>query len=676
MSGAGSDTTERQGRTSRSLQRVFGGSSAAWALVVVVGASGVALYLSAVASLPQLEAPVHIAWFALVPAFFLTEILVVHLQLRRDAHSFSLSEVPIVLGLFFASPTELLIAQFAGSFCALVFFRRQAWLKAGFNLAQFGLQTVISIVVFHAFVDSASDPIGWSGWGGAFVAMVVASMVSVALINLAMFLSGEPIRMKAWMETLGMAIAVTLANTSLALVGAELLWIHWESIWLLALPITVVFVAYRAFTDQRQKHHSLESLYESSRQLQQSLQVERAVLSLLSRAREMFRAEIASMTFVPEQEGEPAKRTILGPGNRVVTSEETLDPTEGVWARSVAEGTGVLVPRPIVNPKLRAYFESQGIRDAMVASLRLEDRMLGTILVGNRLGDVGTFDEEDLKLLETLANHASVSLENARLVGRLEESLAHLTEMNRLKDDFVASVSHELRTPLTSILGYVKTLRRPGAKFSDADQADFLRAIERQGERLRDLIEDLLIVSRIESATDTTVFEPIDFPQLIEDVFAELAEAAEGREITIDLQHDLPPLATDRGKLHQIVSNVVGNALKYSPDGSEIELSLTKEGRGINISVTDKGRGIPEELHERIFDRFYQIDQSSTRDRGGTGLGLYICRRLAEMLGGRLWLERSDQTGSMFSLWVPLVAPPTGADLFGVRSASAEPPRP
>ncbi len=101
----------------------------------------------------------------------------------------------------------------------------------------------------------------------------------------------------------------------------------------------------------------------------------------------------------------------------------------------------------------------------MVAPLFGEDEVVGTMLVGNRFGEVSTFDAEDLKLFETLANHASVSLENARLVGRLEESLAHLTEMNRVKDDFVASVSHELRTPLTSILGYAKTLLRPNVTF-------------------------------------------------------------------------------------------------------------------------------------------------------------------------------------------------------------------
>ena len=147
-----------------------------------------------------------------------------------------------------------------------------------------------------------------------------------------------------------------------------------------------------------------------------------------------------------------------------------------MWAEVVASAKAVSVPRPIADDRMRLYFASRGVfKDAMVAPLFGEDgAVVGTLLVGDRLGDVSTFDQEDLKLLETLANHASVSLENARLVERLQESLIHLTEMNRLKDDFVAAVSHELRTPLTSIQGYVKTLLRPEMESFDPDQNEGL----------------------------------------------------------------------------------------------------------------------------------------------------------------------------------------------------------
>jgi signal transduction histidine kinase len=642
-------------------------------LIAGIAASATAIYWFLVRGMDGLDAPIHIPWLLLVILFYLSEIYVVHLQLRRDAHSFSLSEVPLILALFFATPLELITAQVLGSAIAFLLTRKQALVKATFNLSQIAFQSAVSLLVFQSIVGDA-NPIGWHGWAAALLTTCLASLCSVTLINLAMYLSGERLQVRGWKETLGLATAVTVANTCLALVCVVLSWLDWHTSWLLVVPVAVVFASYRGYSLQRTKHESLEALYESSRSLQLSPDAEAAVLELLSRARKMFRADLASVIFVPDRDGEPAFRTVLGPGDQVSSFKPVdLDPTEGVWARVVAEGTGVLIPRPIANRRLRTYFEAQGIRDAMVAPLHLDDRILGTMMVGNRLGDVSTFDLEDLKLFETLANHASVSLENARLVERLGESLAHLTEMNRMKDDFVASVSHELRTPLTSILGYVKTLLRPDAKFAESDRADFLQAIERQSERLRDLIEDLLIVSRIESASDTASAGPIDLHVVIAEVMAELNDRTRGRDMTIDIRPGIPAASSDKGKLHQIISNLVDNALKYSPEGTPIVVSVAREGRGVTVSVTDRGQGIPAELHEHIFERFYQVDQSSTREKGGTGLGLYICRKLAEMLGGRLWLERSDTTGSTFSLWVPLASSSQPPDLSDVGAGPIHP---
>jgi signal transduction histidine kinase len=116
----------------------------------------------------------------------------------------------------------------------------------------------------------------------------------------------------------------------------------------------------------------------------------------------------------------------------------------------------------------------------------------------------------------------------------------------------------------------------------------------------------------------------------------------------------VPEVVTDESMVHQIISNLVDNAGKYSPAGTKITITGRVEGHSAVISVLDEGGGIPEELHDRIFDRFYQVDQSSTRPVGGTGLGLYICRKLAGAIGGYLWLEDSDTSGSVFSLRIPL----------------------
>jgi signal transduction histidine kinase len=373
----------------------------------------------------------------------------------------------------------------------------------------------------------------------------------------------------------------------------------------------------------------------------------------------MFRAEVATITLFRREDGQKALQTTLGPGDALTLMQEVeLTPTEGVWARVASEEQAILIPRPIQNERLRAHFATHGIhKDAMVAPLLGEQGVVGTILVGDRLGDVSSFDLEDLKLFETLANHASVSLENAGLVDRLKESLAHLTEMNRLKDDFVAAVSHELRTPLTSIQGYVKTLLRPEANFDSEEQRSFLEAVDRQSDRLRNLIEDLLAVSRLESEEMSASAAVVSLPTLVDRVIDELGDRKTLHPIEIDFEQNLPVVVSDEGKIHQIVLNLVDNAFKYAPEGTPVTVRARREGEGVSLSVIDRGEGVPAGAQERIFDRFYQVDQSSTRRVGGTGLGLYISRRLGEAIGGRVWLETSGDEGSVFSLWVPLSPP-------------------
>lgn len=122
----------------------------------------------------------------------------------------------------------------------------------------------------------------------------------------------------------------------------------------------------------------------------------------------------------------------------------------------------------------------------------------------------------------------------------------------------------------------------------------------------------------------------------------------------LDLEPDLPELQTDEGKLHQIVANLVDNAMKYSEAGSPITIEAKRDGEGVLINVRDRGMGIPANQQSQIFERFYQVDQTSTRRVGGAGLGLYICRSMATSLDARIWVDSSDESGSVFSLWVPI----------------------
>ena len=669
--------TREHGPTPPARKARTPGTGRIWLLNAALAAAAcllVALVLKDMEGLGSTD--IHVPWWALALLFGLAEVFVIHLQFRNDAHSFSLSEIPLVLGLFFSSPWELIAGQALGAGIALLLHRKQPPLKFAFNMSHFAVGTALAAVVFHAIVGDVY-PIGPRGWIATLAGTLIASFGSALAIVGAIALS-DGSRPDDFGRSLRMLVVVTTTNTSIALAAVTVLWLEPVAVWLLIIPIALMFLAYRAYTSQRKKHESLEFLYESTRMLNRSLQVEAASSALLGQARRMFRAEVASITLFPAADGEPSLRSTLGPG----AVEESLvplqlDPTEGVWARVASEREAVLFARPIRNERIRTHFESRDIRDAMVAPLFGEDEVVGTMLVGNHIGDVGTFDAEDLKLFETLANHASVSLENARLVGRLEESLAHLTEMNRLKDDFVASVSHELRTPLTSILGFSKTLLRPNVTFAAEEERQFLETIERQAERLRLLIEDLLEVARLESQEVGPVVTTVSLPHLARQIVEEGRQRSD-HLLDLDFEEGMPLVKTDESKVYEILSNLLDNALKYSPEESRITVRGQRQSDGVLVSVLDEGRGIPKELHGKVFERFYQADQSSTRAVGGTGLGLYICRKMADVIGGRLWLERSDRRGSIFCLWIPS-SPPLGRN--NARNitgrASAEPsPRP
>jgi signal transduction histidine kinase len=602
------------------------------------------------------QTDVQVPWWALTALFCLGEILVVHVQFRRNAYSFSLSEIPLVIGLFASSPSELVMALVFGSAISLIIHRRQSLLKLMFNLSHFALEACLALLIFHAFGPQGPfDPMTWLA---AFVTTFGVALVADFAVGGAISLNEGRMELQSIIQGLPFGKVVAATNTSIGLIGVMVLWDNAQAAWLLAVPAAILFFAYRIYTSQREQHERMEFLYESTHLLNRSLKMEASLPALLSQARNMFRAEIAEiLLFAPE--GEAMLRTRLGPGEASeILVPIRLDPTEGVWARIAAEGQSLLFTRPIAPERLRRHFAEQGIRDAMVSPLRGTDGIVGMIMVGNRLGDVSTFDPNDLKLFEALANHASVSLENARLVQRLEESLIHMTEMNRMKDDFVATVSHELRTPLTSIQGSVKTLLQTDLHFEESDRQTLLEVVDRQGERLRQLIEDLLVAARIESAQIQPVISPVSLGGLAKQVVEGLGSRAATHRFVYDTSTDPGAVQTDERRAYQILSNLVDNALKYSAPDTTITVRVRGVPGGAEIAVQDEGHGIPDEQQEHIFDRFYQVDQTSTRAVGGTGLGLYICRKLADVIGAKIGLERSDATGSVFTLWIPATPPP------------------
>lgn len=626
-----------------------------WVLTAMVALSAIALFLTSVRGQPALEAPFHIPWWILAVLFYLAEVFVVHIQFQRDAHSVSLGELPLVLGLFFVGPVGLVLAQVVGDALALAIHRRQSPVKFAFNVCHFAFETCLATVVFH-WIVSLGDPIGPAGWVATGVAVMASSVVGVLMICAAISLSEGRAQFSILPQMLGTGSIVTLANGSIALAVVTVAWTNPRAAWVLAVPAAILFVGYRAYTTMTQRHEGLEFLYEAIRTFHRSPRPgEEALLELLSHTRRTFKAETAELIFLPSGDGEPATRTSLGPGDELMVMEP-LDahPADEDVATAMDRGRSVLIAR---RHRLRlASSESPDLQDAMISPIPGQAGVVGAIVVGNRLGDISTFDERDLKLLETLAQHLGVSLESARL-GILQAEVAQLNEINQMKDDLIASTSHELRTPLTSIQGFVKTLLRPDVHLSVDEQRSFLETVARQSDRLTHMVEDLLTASRLESERVDLTLSSVSVSGLVLRVIDEVRPQADDHRFDLRLEEATPDVLSDAERIQQILLNLIVNAIKYSPKATTITVEARAHDGGVLVSVHDQGGGIPPEAQEKIFDRFYQVDQSATRSAGGVGLGLYICRKLSETLGGRLWLERSDGDGSAFELWLPSSPP-------------------
>ncbi len=222
-----------------------------------------------------------------------------------------------------------------------------------------------------------------------------------------------------------------------------------------------------------------------------------------------------------------------------------------------------------------------------------------------------------------------------------------------LKSDFISTVSHELRTPLAAIYGAAMTVRRGGPGI-DERRGELLDVISAEAERLARTINDVLWASRLESGTLHVSIESCDPAGLLEGVVAAArTHLPSNLELELGDPNGVPRVAADPARVGQVLSNLLDNAVKYSPDGGVIRLSAEEAGGKVRFVVRDEGLGIPPGERQRIFEKFYRLDPNLTRGVGGTGLGLYICRELVDRMGGRLSVTANDDGGSSFAMELP-----------------------
>ena len=243
--------------------------------------------------------------------------------------------------------------------------------------------------------------------------------------------------------------------------------------------------------------------------------------------------------------------------------------------------------------------------------------------------------------------------ELAQLAMRFNQMAEKLNQIESMRRRLIGDVSHELRTPLTAIKGSMEGLMDGVLPATD----ETFQQIHAEADRLNRLVDDLQELSRVEACAYQLDIRPVDVSLLMQTVTKRLAPQTESKRISLDLDlsPDLPPVLADEDRAIQILTNLTGNALQYTPEGGRVDISAKRLNNEIQISIHDTGVGIPAEHISRIFDRFYRVDKSRSRaSGGGSGIGLTIARALVEAHGGRIWAESAgNRQGSTFTFTLP-----------------------
>jgi diguanylate cyclase (GGDEF)-like protein len=373
----------------------------------------------------------------LAALFALAEIFVVHLRIRADAHTFSLVELPLALGLFFAQPLALVTAQLLGAGLALALHRRQGPLKLLFNGAVFASTTIVAIAVFR-WLATQRTPLDQAVLLKGGLALLIEALISVVLVFVVISISTGSWRLTDLRAGAAFGLIAAIFTTCLGIIAVVVLDAQPGIAWLLVVPTAGTYLANWAYTTQRRRHEGLDFLYQSTQLLHQSSELETAIVDLLRHACDTFNAEAAELVYLTES-NEQSVCVRVGPGEQVQTLQ-ALGEGHDVLIGLLACGEASILRADMHGPAAE-FLALSGYRDAIIAPLRSEVRVAGALVIANRLSEVVGFDSTDARLAETLANHTTTALEN----GRLEQSLEQLRV---LEGRLTFQASHD---PLTGL---------------------------------------------------------------------------------------------------------------------------------------------------------------------------------------------------------------------------------
>jgi signal transduction histidine kinase len=398
----------------------------------------------------------------------------------------------------------------------------------------------------------------------------------------------------------------------------------------------------------------LEASTRCARALGSSLELDEAFEAFIRELRGLVPFD--RMAIVLEEAGTAQVMAVAGLGADVVFSRGSRQPVGETLLADVVR-SGQPAYRADMNdtryPEEREFIEL-GLHCRIAAPLLQGPQAFGMISLVRR--KPRAFNSQELELVGLLGRLVASAVQNIRAYEAEHSTVEELRRLSTLRADFISLVSHELRAPMASVVGSAQTLRLRWRELTPDQRESFLGLITSETERLAVLVGDVLDTSRIEAGTFTYRFDDVDLGELVRDAVAGISLAQDEVGVSADVRGEMPPVRGDRDRLQQVLTNLLDNAVKYSPAGEEVNVTAFRLDSHLQIEVADHGPGIPSDQQRLIFEKFGRGHSAGSPGKPGTGLGLFIARSIAEAHGGALEVSSAPDVGATFTLTLPLDA--------------------
>jgi signal transduction histidine kinase len=397
----------------------------------------------------------------------------------------------------------------------------------------------------------------------------------------------------------------------------------------------------------------LERLLTVTHELEAATDMEQLVQRLKVAASNLTSSEAASILEFDETSN--SLRFVAASWFRQQSLKDIVVPLEGSIAGWVFGNNKPLIVQDVTNDLRHFKGVDQAINfttSSLVAvPLAYQGNTIGVLEVVNK-SDNAHYTEEDVTILEILALYAAMALWNSNLETRIQNTHDEVTELDRLKTDFIAITSHELRTPLGLILGHATFLKETIPE----EHREPMEIIIRNATRLKEIIENLTEVDNYEAGVARIRQRSISVSRIVEDVISSFQDMAASKNITLqaDICEEELPVEADANKITVAISNLVRNAITFTNEGGQVLVKVEPMTGHAQVSVADNGIGIPAKDLSRVFERFFQVESHLTRRNTGMGLGLSVAKTMIELHGGRIWVESVEGEGSTFTFLLPV----------------------